>query len=262
MYTDRKKETYEENDPLGVRRFINSLVRAARFWDSRKERENDVVTCILNVVLVWADIRKGARIEIGEMKGSVERQRFLEELRRRFPADDPCLRLTWTTYDSKQRDQNCYKEPVLVNVKRQREKDLRVLAKHHGPDLEEPLVSAMGRALGYPCKYPADYAWNKGLREVGFWCEYTFVRLSSLPTTNNGKNGKTVDRANLAGFGCDGKRHSDKATREIMLRKEEEWVKPANALLGGRQFTLQSRDGLVRSRIRIVRFFMDSSVAL
>ena len=81
-------------------------------------------------------------------------------------------------------------EPIAMNVDRVSAKDMSIIRRLYKPkrsDLDEPLVGAIGRALGYECAYPHDRLiihWST----LVFWLEY--------------HNGAKVLSVQLAAYGC------------------------------------------------------------
>ena len=107
---------------------------------------------VLNALLVVAGVRDACRLEYYPLSGNNAMDtQFIRCLGSSF-GDGRLVRLVNFGGHTL--------EPLLVNVRRADPADVKVLIDSRGSDLQEPLVGAMGRLLGYTCPYPG----SRGLR--------------------------------------------------------------------------------------------------
>lgn len=175
--------------------------------DMKSSRSDDYkVANVVNACLVLAGVRCGARLEY-----HTKDSRFMQELanigaRREHPCVAVCPHVC---------------EPLIVDVAKSQASDIGILEERFGveSDMVEPLVSAMGRLLGYKCEYPKAGQHDdtnkminfRALLQIGFEKPITLW---------------------LAGFGC-GKSISNEKMGALRQEMQLTWSDPANiALLG------------------------------
>lgn len=94
-------------------------------------------------------------------------------------------------------------EPLLADLDASAARDLATLRDSVGSDLDEPLVSAMGRALGYRCPYPRPFPASADTATL-------VVRIVDAHTGQG-------DEGWLAGFACGSASAAADARRDMRL---------------------------------------------
>ena len=166
--------------------------------------------CAVNACLVLAGVRPAARLEYYTKPGRphVDTEFFREILRiaaalRRATG----RRLEVVNFGGHGI------EPLLVDTDRADPRDVATLRASVGGDLVEPLVSAMGRTLGYRC--PFDPVRDSHNVRLGVRIEGCIVGDGSSSF--------------LAAFGCAGKRRAERE-HAVLVR---DWLAPAARALAG-----------------------------
>lgn len=124
-------------------------------------------------------------------------------------------------------------EPLLLDLDAVSERDVRTLRERYArsgashssvSDLREPVVGAMGRALGYACPYPRKYP--RGAAAAAG----TVIGLEArVRRVDGGAPNAVTESLWLAGFACG----SGAAGARARTAAADRWLVPACAALGG-----------------------------
>lgn len=176
----------------------------------------------MNACLVFAGVRKACRIE-----AMVENGHLVDALVRHGKMRG--LKLIGRDL-----------EPLLIDTTVANTRDIKIVERHYTiqaiPSQDsEPLVGAMGRLLGYMCKYPKAYSNKRS------------ICLDVLVQVDFGN----PEMVRLAGFACDLAMVEVKmnALREKMQRV---WIVPANLALAGCEAKMWGKT------FRIIGFFLNT----
>ena len=104
--------------------------------------------------------------------------------------------------------------------------DLATVVQSRGSDLEQPVVGAMGRLLGYRCAYEASARSNRT------WNARGIASLMAVVQALRSDGGGPLHELQLAGFGC-GRSVPAARAAAVFRRMTAEWAQAATRALGG-----------------------------
>ena len=139
-------------------------------------------------------------------------------------------------------------EPLVVNLRCLRAanvdlRDVDAVRANVGSDLEPGISGALGRLLGYPCRYDKEGGWDR----MGTLSLYAHVHAIDVKTARVTRR----ERLWLAGFGC-GRDVSQKEMRSHVVAAHTRWVAPCSRALAGAVVDLDDRTKLVIDGFDIV----------
>jgi hypothetical protein len=210
-------------------RALQRLVRAGfrDFEKSRPKKSLDSESLLgnaINAVLVLCGVRPAARLDLGEpgpaFRAALGRLRPLAQLIPWRSSTEPLVVLS-----SKMRGKGRIREDVATVV------------ESRGSDLSPPVSDAMGRLLGYRCRYEASDDDESTL----VWDQRGVVSLRVHIQRIDRAGGGPVEVVGLAGFGC-GPSVSASRAAAIFRRTTVKWGQAATRALGGALVTLPGPD--------------------
>lgn len=204
-------------------RSLCAAIDADLHFRAYQEADEESVAIAINTCLVLAGVRSAARLDLTVIK-LCKPSKFMKTLVR---LQRPNIQVV------------CVAEPLVINVKLASSRDVAIVKEHYGgmSDLEQPLVGAMGRLLGYKCAPLGMGAHKQRARALSL---VAMVQIAF----------KKPERVYLAGFSC-GEAVSATAFDKLKLKMQREWVEPACAAVVGCDAKI------FKTTCRVLGFYID-----